>query len=50
MRNSLFLFSVASSDAIHALLDIGDGKWRKLMTNEVKIKVLMGRGGMYFCN
>jgi len=32
------LFFVASFDVTRVLLDIGDGKWRKLMTNEVKIK------------
>jgi hypothetical protein len=32
------LFFVASSDVTCVSLDIGDGKWRKLMTNVVKIK------------
>jgi hypothetical protein len=45
------LFFVASSDVTCVLLDIGDGKWRKFMSNEVKIKGFDGgRGRMYLCN
>jgi hypothetical protein len=36
------LSSIVSFDALHVLFDIGDGKWRKLMTIEVKIKSFDG--------